>query len=82
LGFSRFQIGVEPFILESNLGIRNRLLGAMMVDNMLPSEGLPPQALGGGGKDAGAEAAPNGKGDRNQIYHRHKRQQHADLDID
>ncbi|KJC40134.1 hypothetical protein UB31_27915 [Bradyrhizobium sp. LTSP849] len=54
----------SPFILESDLGIRNWLLGAMMVDNMLPSEGSPPQALGGGGKDAGAKAVPKSKGEK------------------
>ena len=38
----------SPFILESDLGIKDWLLGAMIVDNLLPSVGAPPK---GGGKD-------------------------------
>jgi hypothetical protein len=44
----------SPFIIESDLGIKDWLLGAMLVDNFLPSEGPPPQGGGGG-------AAPSGK---------------------
>ncbi len=58
----------SPFILESDLGIREWLLGAMMVDNMLPSVGSPPQALGGGGsKDAASQAGSKSKGGKARV---------------
>ena len=58
----------SPFILESDLGIRDWLLGAMMVDNMLLSVGSPPQALGGGGsKDAGSQAGSKSKGGKAKV---------------
>jgi hypothetical protein len=42
----------SPFIVESDLGIKDWLMGAMIVDNALPSEG--PTPTGGG-------SAPSGK---------------------
>lgn len=45
----------SPFILESDLGIKKWLLGAMLVTNWLPSAGVP---TGGGASGGGAALGP------------------------
>jgi hypothetical protein len=44
----------SPFILESDLGIKKWLLGAMFSNVLLPSEGVPTGGGGGGGGGGGA----------------------------
>lgn len=53
----------SPFIIESDLGIKEWLVGAMMVDNALLSDS-PPEQLGSpaGGKKAGGKGAKAGEG--------------------
>jgi hypothetical protein len=54
----------SPFILESELGIKDWLLGAMEVDNALPSVRPPPQlhAPGGGGGAGAIRVKSGGSG--------------------
>jgi hypothetical protein len=52
----------SPFILESDLGITDWLVGAMMIDNALPSQGAPPQPLPGGGGGGGGSSGKGGSG--------------------
>jgi hypothetical protein len=48
----------SPFIVESDLGIRDWLVGAMMVNESLPSDPVPPQL---GGSTVGVRAPAGGR---------------------
>lgn len=52
----------SPFILESDLGIKDWLMGAMMVDDALPSVGAPQASAGGGDGAGGGRAGGGGAG--------------------
>jgi hypothetical protein len=49
----------SPFIIESDLGIKEWLVGAMIVDNALTSDPVPSQLSGNGGK--GGKGGDNGQ---------------------
>jgi hypothetical protein len=53
----------SPFVIDSDLGIKEWLVGAMMVDRALPSDPLPPQLSGSAGQAAtGGGRGTGGKG--------------------
>jgi hypothetical protein len=52
----------SPFILESDLGIYDWLLGATQVGNALKSEGAPPSGSSGGGGGGGSPGKSGGGG--------------------